>query len=419
MRPIQTSGSCSTLVDASESDSSKLLVVPTRTSLECRIDSSEKNWTDGTLEHTELVEQTHLYLPWQEGDGDLFYNDFSDDENECRDSSWMQKSLSSVGTSPQRRRLQLPAAVGEEIPLDKYLQTIPTVIERAEELQAQPVRILSDTTTKGSKVLNICQGEIGHVTARQVDVIVSDRATTCHIVAVRSTSGDDAGSSEPLVSLCHIDKADYEGCVRNMVETHKVHHGGLSLDPIEMDIHLVGGYDDSEGASLAITEQLLHLFGQISTEEKDDITMTLATCAVSRLNDTGFGAPIGRGLAMDVATGTVYLASVDDTVAGPAPTLRAARLYSNAARIKLSVVHTQFSREGTITVEPFEFSAFKSLDAILSLPDDIMLQYTSTSPDVEEADFCHRVRMTLRYIRNHEAEDIFGPEINQPAQFSY
>ena len=310
---------------------------------------------------------------------------------------------------------------GEDIPLDKYLRTIPSVIERAEELQAQPVRVLSDKTTQGSRILNICQGEIGHATSKQTDIIVSDRATTCHILAVRSTSGGDdaAGSNEPLVSLCHIDKAEYEECIRNMIQAHKDHHGELSLDAIDMDIHLVGGYDDGEGTSLAITEHLLHLLGQISVEEKDDITMTLKTCAVSSLNDTGIGAPIGRGLAIVTATGAVYLASVDDTVAGPAPTLRAARLWSTAPRTKLSVVHTQFSHNNTISIEPFAFSPFKTLDAILSLPDHIMLQYTSTSPDVEEDDFCHRVRTTLRYIRAYRPEDIFGPEINQPAQYSY
>ena len=418
MRPIQTSGSCSTLVDASENDSSKLLVVPPPTSLEC-IGST----VGSTLEQPkEFVERTHLYLPSQEED-DLFFDDYSDDEDECRDSPWMQKSLSSGSTSQQRQRLQLPAYAsdgGLDIPLDKYLRTIPSVIERTEELQAQPVRVLSDKTTQGSRILNICQGEIGHATSKQTNVIVSDRATTCHIIALRSTSGDDAaGSSGPLVSLCHIDKAEYEECIRNMIQTHKDHHGELSLDAIDMDIHLVGGCDDGEGTSLAITEHLLRLLGQISTEEKDDITMTLRTCAVSSLNDTGFGAPIGRGLGMDTASGAVYLASVDDTVAGPAPTLRAARLWSTAPRTKLSVVHTQFSHDNTISIEPFKFSTFKTLDAILSLPDHIMLQYTSTSPDVEEDDFCHRVRTTLRYIRAYQPEDIFGPEINQPAQYSY
>lgn len=419
MRPIQTSGSCSTLVDVSENDSLKTLVVPPPTRLECRIGPDDGSTT---LEQPrEFVEPTHLYLPSQEDDDDLFYDDYSDDEDECRDSPWMKKSLSFGCTSQQRERLQLPASDGgEDIPLDKYLRTIPSVIERAEELQAQPVRVLSDKTTQESRILNICQGEIGHATSKQTDVIVSDRATTCHIVAVRSTSGDDAaGSSEPLVSLCHIDKAGYKECIRNMIQTHKDHHGELSLDAIDMDIHLVGGYDDGEGTSLAITEHLLHLLGQISTEEKDDITMTLKTCAVSGLNDSGFGAPIGRGLAMDTATGTVYLASVDDTVAGPAPTLRAARLWSTAPRTKLSVVHTQFSRDSIISIEPFEFSTFKTLDAILSLPDHIMLQYTSTSPDVEEDDFCHRVRTTLRYIRSHQPEDVFGPEMNQPVQYSH
>jgi len=411
MRPIPTSSSCSTLVDVAEGGDSKLLQTVPPTSLDCvaRVTSSKHC---SSLEQKEQFE-TNLYLP-------VFEDDYYDDEDDESDSEfgtpWIQQPISSAASpSPNasRQTLKLPSTT-DEVPVDKYLRSIPSLVERAEELQAQPAVVLSEETASDLKVLNIRQGEIGHVTAKQADIIVSDKATTCHIIAVRSTSTDDAGS-EPLVSLCHVDKAQYEGCLRDMIDAHKEHHGELSLDAIDMDLHLVGGYSDPDGSSLAITEHLIQLFGQISVEEKDDVNMSLKTCAVSCLNDNGFGAPIGRGLAVDIASGNVFLAAVDESLAGPAPNLRAARLWSAAHRTKLAVAHNQFCDK--IIVTPFEFSTFKTLKTLLCLPDDVMLQYTSTSPDVEDDEFCNRVRSTLRFIRDHAPEDVFGPKRNQPVYY--
>ena len=418
MRPITTSNSCSTLVSVVESNDSKLLRTVPPSSLECTYATTSS--TSSPLVQEEFFLETNLFLP---ASSDLAYDyddEREDDDENDFDTPWMtpvsaNSSLSSTAESRQET-LRLPNQTsGDSLPMDKYLRSITSVIERAEELQAEPTLLLSDETTADLKVLNICQGEIGHCTAHQADIIVSDKATTCHILAVRSTSTDDSGS-EPLVSLCHIDKAAYEECVREMIETHKAHHGELSLDAINMDVHLVGGYSDSDGSSVSITEHLVQLLGKISNEEKEDIIMTLKTCAVSCLNDDGFGAPIGRGLAVEVSSGHVFLAAVDDTVTGPATTLRAARLWSSANRTKLSIVHTQLCDD--IIVQPIQFAPFKALDALLRLPDHLMLQYTSTSPEVEDDKFCTRVRSTLAFIRDSKPEDIFGPECNQAVHYS-
>lgn len=77
---------------------------------------------------------------------------------------------------------------------------------------------------RGRKVLNIFQGEIASAISSQADVLISTKATTCHIVAVRSVSlGSKSGNgkSSPLSSLCHIDKAGYENCLREMIIEHK------------------------------------------------------------------------------------------------------------------------------------------------------------------------------------------------------
>lgn len=40
------------------------------------------------------------------------------------------------------------------------------------------------------------------------------------------------------------------------------------------------------------------------------LDVRLRTCAISKLNDTGTEYPIGRGLAMDLASGEVFLSTV-------------------------------------------------------------------------------------------------------------
>ena len=230
------------------------------------------------------------------------------------------------------------------------------------ELKSQPTRVLSSTTTLGQRVINICQGEIGHVMAKQADIVVSDRATTCHVVAVRSTAFP-RNASNALVSLCHVDKAGYGGCLRDMIVRHRNDHGSFC----DVELHIVGGFSDFDGSSLAISEHLLRIFAQISLEEKD-INIILRTCMVGCLNDDGFGSPIGRGLAMDVHSGSVFLAAVDDTVAGPALVLRASRLWSSTTdRAKLSTVHTEHCDD--FVVEPFNLETFRGLNVLLSLPD--------------------------------------------------
>ena len=417
MRPIPTSGSCSTLVEVVESrEDSKLLRTAPPTSLQCVGLPSTEKYTSVEQEKEQFVE-TNLYLPAREDLAFDYYDDGDDETYGGFGTPWTERPASDTSSlsysSESKQTLKLPSTT-DGVPVDKYLRSIPSLIERAEELQAQPAILLSDKATPNQKVLNICQGEIGHATSKQADIIVSDKATTCHIVAVRSTSSGDAGS-EPLVSLCHVDKPQYEDCLRDMVETHKEHHGELSLDAINMDLHIVGGYSDPDGSSLAITEHLIKLFGQISIEEKNDINMNLKTCVVSSLNDDGFCAPIGRGVALDTASGDVFLAAVDKSVAGPARALRAARLWSNAPRTKLAIAHTQFCDD--LIVGPFEFSPFKTLSTLLRLPDGILLQYTSTSPDVEDDEFCSRVRSTLRFIRDNSPEDFFGPNCNQPVLY--
>ena len=343
------------------------------------------------------MRRTELYLPLDE------YVDSS-----CDKDGFQKES---------ERAIYLPTSY----PLDEYLKNSPEIMEACDELLANPPRHF--TRLSEERVLYIAQGEVGHAVPLQCDVIASGRATTCHILALRSSSE----SGIPLTSLTHIDRACYESSVRAMFYEHVSHHhsaipqeemkeDGLCDDSrILLDIHLVGGFEDESGSSRNLSCWIVCLLVQLSEELKDTVRMTLKTCAVTSMNDNGRRCPIARGLGIDVRTGVPFIARIDEDVMGPMPALRNARLLSVDGTDQLHVIHTAKSNE--VKIEAFLYEPFAELDQFLALPDYIMLHYWSTSPDVEEPDFCNFLRSTFRFVRDVECTRVFGKKVDQPVVF--
>jgi protein N-terminal asparagine amidohydrolase len=304
--------------------------------------------------------------------------------------------------------------------VDHYLKTVPRLINGCDELLANPARVF--TKESSERVVYVAQGEVGHSLPSQCDVLVSDKATTCHILALRS----NVYGNLPLTSLTHLDGTSYESCVRAMVSEHIIHHQvsseeekkteDFSVDErIDLQIHIMGGFDDADSSSVKISAWLMNLLIQIAEEQKDVLKMTLETCAISSMNDNNYECPIGRGLGIDLRSGEVFLAKVDEDVAGPEVCLRAVRLWAGDDRRELSVIHS--SRRKGMTIHPFYFKDFAQIDQLLRLPDHILLQNTSTSPYVEEPDFCSSIRSTLTYLRDVKCDEVFGSEIDQSLVF--
>jgi protein N-terminal asparagine amidohydrolase len=266
------------------------------------------------------------------------------------------------------------------------------------------------------------QGEVAHAVSSQCDVLVTDRATTCHMLALRSESQDRI----PLTSMAHIDTTAYESCIRSMVLEHLEHHttrSGVQEEKkddfdfsndsrISLKLHLVGGFEDSEGCSFKISDWLLRHFSVLAREFQDSIKMSLETCSISSMNDNGYSAPIGRGLAIDLRTGVAFLANVDHGLTGPVPELRAIRNWSDES--SLSIIHT--SRSQFIEIHPFSYTPLQETQQLINLPDELLLQYTSTSPDAEEEGFCETVRASLRFLLVTPCSKVFSSTI-QPLVF--
>ena len=404
MRPIGNSSSCSTLIDLSP------------------------NLNKDGLEQSNDVHdveffKTEILLPNDE------YVDEYEDEYEDR-SEYMIEEVEAIN-----EHLYLPSsATGtSHIPLDVYLRGVPSIMENADNLLAQSPRVLGESKLQTGKerILNVCQGEMAHALPSHCDIIASDDATTCHIVALRSVPSNSQVSYEPMTSLTHIDMAGYEQSIREMFETHQRYHqdhADRSIDTqalIPMDLHIMGGFDDEDESSREISEFLMSLFNKIANEMRNFFRITLRTCAISSINDNGLCCPIGRGLGVELSTGEVFLAEVQPSAVGPAIELRSARGWTqpdddqSKERIpQLHLIHSAFGpTNGMIVIQPFKFKPFYNMKNLMRLPDALMLQYTSTSPDVEKDNFCHNIRQTLRFMQRENWTTFFGSNCDQPAMY--
>lgn len=299
--------------------------------------------------------------------------------------------------------------------IDEILAAHPLVRDRCATFLATPVRRLNSSTT--DRVLYIHQGEVGYAIPSQTDVIMSDRATTCHILSIQSAIAPTKGSPlvPALVSLTHLDAVMYTDCIHDIIHQHLSHHKDTgSSGPLQLVVDVIGGFNDVLGTSGKISCWLLKVLALLAEDLREFLTMTLCTCAISCMNDNGAQSPVGRGMGIDMRSGEVFLASCDLSCA-PAMQLRNARIWAGGGYGKLAVVHTPSNNR--LTIQPFEFGVFDKLAKYLRMPDALMIRHTSTSPDVEEEDFCSSVRNTLRFIQAIDCERVFGPGLNQPISF--
>ena len=102
--------------------------------------------------------------------------------------------------------------------IDECLQYVPALQDANDDLLRRGILNLSTE----QRFLYVAQGEIAHCTPSQNHFLVSDRATTCHILALRSTSSNQ---EEALCTLTHLDGPLYGPCLRSAVNEHAVYHG--------------------------------------------------------------------------------------------------------------------------------------------------------------------------------------------------
>lgn len=358
---------------------------------------------------------------------------------------------------------------------------------------SHPHRLI--TSTNSGRVINVLQGEIAHSTPSQADTLVSDDATTCHIVALWSQYlGMEGGertsigitSKRVLATMTHIDGPTYQASLRDAIDEHVRYHSmhsknTLNNDPeeyensctknatsgsIAMSIHIMGGFSDDGYNSIAITDSILQTLANsangrnkyYASKGLPMLQMTLETCAVTSANDNGLGCPVGRGLAMEIATGNVFLAEVEDantnhqpltlqpnsltfsgtgmvagtgndnrisnnanaqqassytSVLGPEVTLRSVRLWASAFHPPSSMNQEKrlhvISRPNInyLSIAPFFFAPHLDARSLMSLSEEELLQVTSTSPEVEKSNFASKVCESLTYMNGTSSSKVF------------
>jgi hypothetical protein len=141
------------------------------------------------------------------------------------------------------------------------------------------------------------QGECATADERFVDVIGSDGATTCALVAMRDgTSG--------LSSFAHLDGHNTTVLIEAMV-SQLGSAGTGSLPPLEL--HLVGAYEDEEGVGSALIQSIVHVLASL------DQSLKLKTACFGARNTTwsksGAAIPIIGGFCTELRTGAIFRAA--------------------------------------------------------------------------------------------------------------
>lgn len=373
-------------------------------------------------------------------------NSDDDDDSSYNDRAEIPFSIMTHLLLPDDQHLHLPHPNFYNYHfIDMYLGVTPSLQNTTKNLFYQGVKDFSlEKNSHDVRVLNILQGEIAHCSSssshQKTDIMVSDDATTCHILAIRSSKEgkEENNDDKAMTSLAHIDRSCYENCIRKLIQKHYDFHQKSYLSDatkekessqarniVELEIHMMGGFTDEDESSRKISRFLIILLANLAYEYEGVLKMKLVTCAISSINhDASKKAPIGRGFGINVSNGDVFLASVDgedfdnnntkNEVGGPALLLRHARLWSQARKKVLYPLYDDTSsspnEQGKIIIQPFEFRKREWLDEIIHEPDDVLLLQTSTSPHCEKSNYCDQIRQTHFFMKSQKWEDIFGSE---------
>jgi hypothetical protein len=338
----------------------------------------------------------------------------------------------------------------------------------------EPAFLHKSMASGAARVLNVLQGEVAHASTLQADYLVSAETTTCHVVVLRSTKSasvplvslahvDKAYDSclEAMVKehLNHHEQAaaieageeefgffmeeDEEQLVPLndseqqvplndvLIEPQKQQassssnsflpspnfepEGSASMpdfraEPIEMELHMMGGFLDKDGTSQQLSTVLVERFNYLADKYKGRLRIALSTAAISCMNNTEDSRPVNRGLGIEIATGEIFpvKSSLPAHLEGPAVDIRSARAFSEEAAQTLAIIHDTRSKEGQVRVQPFQYKAVEKLNVLLTVPDDVLLSVTSTSPDEESDQFCTNFRRTLSFVNTVPSETAFA-----------
>lgn len=257
----------------------------------------------------------------------------------------------------------------------------PSFKEKANEFCNRPIQ-----TIKSTGLLYVMQREFSTVSRDDKNVIVigSGDATTCHIVVLRNTASG-------LTSLGHFDGYDTSNGIKSMIEA--VTSGSVEGSG-KIELGLFGGFLDNQGTSEELAVSIL----EVIQNHHESIHLTSA-CMVG-FNDTiekGLHKPIVFGVAVGIQDGEIFPATFEDK--GPDECIRHARIFTGIK--KMTEVYN--SRYQELRILPYEYEEDISwmIPFFLSAPDEEVLEHLSSSPHCEPSDFVENTKATLHHILTH------------------
>ncbi|XP_048575839.1 protein N-terminal asparagine amidohydrolase isoform X6 [Nematostella vectensis] len=210
--------------------------------------------------------------------------------------------------------------------VDETISNINDLVKRFPLLKARSDSLIRQACKDVGKagLVYVHQREYATVTTQDenIHIIGSGDATTCQIIVLQEK---DSG----VTCLAHLDGSEMEEAVSSMVQSIQG-HSSVQQDPLQIDVHIAGGFLDKRGISQQITRELLGIL----LDQKS--AFHLQTAAVTDLNDSvrdGVHYPIVYGIAVDVRSGRIFNASFPDK--RPDSILRHARNFTGNKRIRL------------------------------------------------------------------------------------
>lgn len=238
-----------------------------------------------------------------------------------------------------------------------------------------------------SSILYVSQKEFATVPCNgSIDYIGSEEATTCHILFMRSSV-----SGKSCVS--HLDGSTGQIGGKNCQLIRMLNTFTNDEQSKGIDVHVCGGFSDESSFKLSTS-----LFNAM---HMSNVTFNLLTACVCELNnrrrDDGLDEPVIRGVAMEMKSGSIFPATFPEKYRGPDRALRSVRSFLGESHLE----NIYNPEKNQLVFGPYAYKNFEMASVLLNLPDEILLENSSTSPHCEAPDFVKNMKLSLQFVINN------------------
>jgi len=230
------------------------------------------------------------------------------------------------------------------------------------------------------------------------DYIVTDEATTCHIlVFIEPSTG--------TVGLAHLDGGgNMQESIKEFISTinccqNLIDNDGSPAVCKNLEMYLFGGFVDAKGYSEPMFDEILSTCKNLDQK----IELKLACCfSVNNVFKANENYPLITGLGVRVESLDVSVIKCRNI--GPDTLLRNVRMIYNNEETTMKNIYD--FHEGCVYIEPFSFHKARYAHELLRLPDAVYLKYCSTSPHCESEYFVEHSKSVIRFtLRYHDCVD--------------